>query len=110
MRSRCALCVFYLFVQLRLGPCHIRAGIKISAGYRSLGKIRAASRRCTAVPVAPPGGEKITDSRFSRFFVSFVPLFRLLMLTPMLYCPGRVLNSRPHAHRNFKHDQGVPHP
>ena len=26
-------------------------------------------RRCTTVPVAPPGGEKNTNSRFLRFFV-----------------------------------------
>ena len=52
-------------------------------GYRSSGKIRVASRQCTAVSVAPPGGEKITDSRFLRFFVLSVPLFRSLMLTPM---------------------------
>ena len=33
--------------------------------------------------VAPPGGEKNTNSRFLRFFVRSVPLFRSLMLTPM---------------------------
>ena len=42
------------------------------------------SRRCTAVPVAPPGGGKNTNSRFLRFFVRSVPLFRSLMLTPMI--------------------------
>ena len=26
----------------------------------------------------------------------------------LLYCPGRGLNSRPPAHRSFKHGQGVP--
>ena len=52
-------------------------------GYYCSGKIRVASRRCTAVPVAPPGGDKITDYRFLRFFVSYGPLFRPLMLTPM---------------------------
>ena len=39
---------------------------------------------CTTVPVAPPGGGKNTSYRFSRFFVRVVPLFRSLMLTPML--------------------------
>ena len=28
----------------------------------------------------------------------------------LLYCPGRRLNSRPPAHRSFKHGQGVPRP
>ena len=53
---------------------------KYISGYHSSGKIRVASRRCTAVSVAPPGGETSTDSRF---FVLSVPLFRSLMLTPM---------------------------
>ena len=39
---------------------------------------------CTTVPVTPPGGEKNTNYRFSRFFVRAVPLFRSLMLTPMV--------------------------
>ena len=39
---------------------------------------------CTTVPVAPPGGGKNTNYRFSRFFVRSVPLFRSLMLTAML--------------------------
>ena len=38
---------------------------------------------CTTVTVAPPGGGKNTNYRFSRFFVRSVPLFRPLMLTPM---------------------------
>ena len=38
---------------------------------------------CTTIPVAPPGGGKNTNYRFSRFFVRAVPLFRSLMLTPM---------------------------
>ena len=54
-------------------------------GYRSSGKIHVASRRCTAVPVVPPGGEQITDYSFLRFFVRSVPLFLSLMLTPMLH-------------------------
>ena len=28
----------------------------------------------------------------------------------LLYCPGRGSNSRPPAHRGFKHGQGVPRP
>ena len=28
----------------------------------------------------------------------------------LLYCPGRGSNSRPSAHRGFKHEQGVPRP
>ena len=28
----------------------------------------------------------------------------------LLYCPGRGSNSRPPAHRSFKHGQGVPRP
>ena len=38
---------------------------------------------CITVPVAPHGGGKNTNYRFSRFFVRSVPLFRSLMLTPM---------------------------
>ena len=38
---------------------------------------------CTTVPIAPPGGGKNTNYRFSRFFDWAVPLFRSLMLTPM---------------------------
>ena len=46
-------------------------------GYHSSGKIRVASRICTAVPAAPPGGEKNVlttafyafSSALSRFFV-----------------------------------------
>ena len=42
-----------------------------------------AKKMCTTVPVAPPGGGKNTNYRFSRFFVRSVPLFRSLVLTPM---------------------------
>ena len=28
----------------------------------------------------------------------------------LLYCPGRGSNSRPSAHRGFKHERGVPRP
>ena len=51
---------------------------------------------CTTVPVAPPGGGKNTNYRFSRFFVRSVPLFRSLMLTPMplsgMRCCPRLLH------------------
>ena len=63
-----------------------RARVKDIPGYHSSGKIGVASRRCTTVPVAPPGGrEKNTNSRFLRFFARSVPLFRALTLTPMQY-------------------------
>ena len=39
---------------------------------------------CTTVPVVPPGGGQNTNYRLSRFFVRSIPLFRSLMLTPML--------------------------
>ena len=45
----------------------------------------AKKRWCTTVPVALPGGGNNTNYRFSRFFVRSVPLFRSLMLTPMLF-------------------------
>ena len=57
-----------------------RPRVKDIPGYRSSGKIDVDSRRCTRVPVAPPGVGKNTNSRF---FVHSVPLFRSLMLTPM---------------------------
>ena len=41
---------------------------------------------CTTVPVAPSGGGKNTNYRFSRIFDRSVPLFRSLMLTPMTVC------------------------
>ena len=47
----------------------------------------------TTVPVAPPGGGKNTNYRFSRFFVRSVPLFRSLMLTPMLF--RKIRSNRP---------------
>ena len=50
--------------------------VRVGPGIRSSGKIRLASRRCTTVPVAPPGGEQIVTPAFysfssalSRFFV-----------------------------------------
>ena len=58
-----------------------RARVKDIPGYHSSCKIGVASRQCTTVPVAPPGGGK--NPAFFRFFVSSVPLFRSLMLTPM---------------------------
>ena len=60
-----------------------RARVKDIPGYRCSGKIGVASRRCTTVSVAPPGGGE--KSCFLRFFVRCVPLFRSLMLTPILY-------------------------
>ena len=53
---------------------------------------------CTTVPVAPPGGGKNTNYRFSRFFVRSVPLFRSLMLTPMLIATelGLTINVSPY--------------
>ena len=59
--------VFCLFVKVRLrqsGPR--RAWDKDIPGYRSLGTIHVASysRRCTAVPVAAPGGEKLLTQAF----------------------------------------------
>ena len=48
---------------------------------------------CTTVPVAPPGGGKNTNYRFSRFFVRAVPLFRSLMLTPM-QTVNQIVNQR----------------
>ena len=49
------LCVFCLFVTLRLSPGQIMGRDKDIPGYRSSGKIRVASRRCTS---CAPGGEK----------------------------------------------------
>ena len=46
-------CVFCLFVKPR--RARDKGDIR---GYRSSGKIRVASRRCTTVPVVPPGGVK----------------------------------------------------
>ena len=77
------LCVVCLFVKLRLSLGRVGTRDKDIPDYRNCGKIRVASRRCTEVPVAPPGGGKNTNSRFLRFFVRSVPLFRSLMLTPM---------------------------
>ena len=44
----------YLFAKLRLRPNRDRD--KDIPGYRSSGKIRVASRQCSTVPVAAPGG------------------------------------------------------
>ena len=87
-------CVFCLFVKLRLSPGREAPGVtnlvyressleKDIPGYRSSGKIRVASLRCTTVPFAPPGVGENTKSRFLRYFVRSVPVFRYLMLTPM---------------------------
>ena len=65
-------CVFCLFVKMRLGP-----GIKISrvVGYRSSGKIHLASRRCTTVPVAPPGGGGKCELQLFTLFRLLCPAF-----------------------------------
>ena len=50
---------------------------KDTPGYRSWGKIRVASRRCTSVPVpvAPPGGEKLLTTAFYAFSSSLSSFF-----------------------------------
>ena len=47
-----------VFVNLRVSPGRVGPRIKISRVIvaRAVGKIRVASRRCTIIPVAPPGG------------------------------------------------------
>ena len=76
-------CVFCLFVKLQLSPGHVEGPDKdMIPGYRSSGKIRLASRRCTYYSTSyTPWRWKNTNSRFLRFFVLYVPLFRSLMLT-----------------------------
>ena len=77
------LCVLPVCFKLRLSPGRVhRAWDKDISGYRSSGKIRVASRRCTTVPVMPLAVKNDTNSRS---FVCSVPLFRSLMLTPMVY-------------------------
>ena len=49
------LCVFCLFVQLRLSLVRIGTRDKDIPDYRNCGKIRVPSRRFTEVLVAPPG-------------------------------------------------------
>ena len=99
MRSRCAL-----LSATQSGPDMGRD--KDIPGYRSSGKISVASRRCTAVPVAPPGGElKKTDYRFSRFFVRPIPLFRSLMLTPMSLIVIFLCLSRPRCSERPRRSQ-----
>ena len=66
------LCVFCLFVKLRLSLGREWTRDKDIPDYRNCGKIHVPSRPCTEVPVAPPGGGKNTNSRF---FVHSVPLF-----------------------------------
>ena len=68
----CRAYLFCMFAKMRLRPNRDRD---------SSGKIRVASRQCSTVPVAAPGGgEKI---RTPGFLVRSVPLFHSLMLTPM---------------------------
>ena len=81
--SLCKVVKMLCVLPLRLSPGRVGPGINYILGYHSSGKIRLVSRQCTAVPVTPPGDVKSTNSRFLRFFVRSVPLFCLLMLTPM---------------------------
>ena len=62
-----------------------RAPVKDIPGYRSSGKIGVASRRVGLLQYQfrPLVVKKNTNHRFLRLFVSYVPLFRSLMLTPM---------------------------
>ena len=53
--------------------------------YRNCGKIRVPSRRCTEVPVAPPGGGENMLTRACYAFSSAVPLFRSLLLHLWVY-------------------------
>ena len=72
-------CGFCLFVKLRLSPGRVGTLDKDIPGYRNSVKILVASIRSTKAPVAPPWRwDKNTNSRFSRFFVRSVPLFRSL--------------------------------
>ena len=84
------LSVFCLFVKLRLSLGCVGTRDKDIPGYHNRVKIRVPSRRCTEVPVVPPGGWKNTNSSFLRFFVRSVPLFRSLMLTPMDYMSSKL--------------------
>ena len=86
------LCVFCLFVKLRLSPGRVGTRDKGIRGYLNSVKIRVASTRCTKILVVPPGGGGNTNSRFSRFFSHSVPLFRSLMLTPMLCNVKKILS------------------
>ena len=76
-------CVFCLFVKLRLSLGRIGTRDKDIPDCRNSGKIHVPSRRWTEAPDAPPWWWKKHNSRFLRFFVRSVPLFRSLMLTPM---------------------------
>ena len=104
------LCVFCLFVKLRLSPGRVEGPYKDIPGYRSSGKIRVVSRGCTKVPITPPGGGENTNSRFLRFFVRSVPFFRSLMLTPMKAFADRPIHqtiiaaSPSHARADGCHD------
>ena len=62
----------------------IGPGIKISRVIVARAKSMYRTDLYAMYSVAPPGGgKKHTNSRFLRFFVRSVPLFRSLMLTPM---------------------------
>ena len=69
---KCCVCCQFVFARDKYIP-----------GYRCSGKIRLASRRDVLQYKLRPWRLKNTNSRFLRFFVRSVPLFRSLMLTPM---------------------------
>ena len=83
--SHCKVVKMLCVWPLRLSLDRVGLGITISRVIVARAKfISLASRRCTTVQTAPPGGVKSTNSRFLRFFVRSVPLFCSLMLTPMI--------------------------
>ena len=83
--SKIVKCVFCLFVNLRLSPHRVGPGIKISrvilARAKSVYRLDEVLYQLCPLAVGKP----YYNSRFLRFFVRSVPLFRSLMLTPMLY-------------------------
>ena len=92
--------VFCLFVTLRLTrPGHTRC-------HRSSGKIREASRRCTAAPVAPPGGDfcLLTTPLFTLFrplcpAFSFADVDTYAVVTAYNWpCPMQFLPNSVHFH------------
>ena len=78
------VCVICWFVKLRLSPGRIGPGCN-AAGIKIFRIIvaRAKSVHCLQYQLRPLAAAENTDSRFLRFFVRSVPLFRSLMLTPM---------------------------
>ena len=71
---------------------------------------------CQPLPVStvPNTGRNIYDrvswTRWRRRWGKTVPVAWSDEKLIILYCPGRGSNSRPSAHRGFKHGQGVPRP